>query len=139
MTTRPGPPNGLRHLALKVKNLEECERFYVEIIGMSVLRRASENLAYLTLGNDNLSLGRARDGEPDAAAGTMDHFGFIVDCKAEQQAWYDYMRQAGVDLLDEPHDHSDGARSFHVRDPAGNVVQPLYHPAVSGQRFSTGQ
>ena len=136
MTTRPSPPNGLRHLALKVANLEECERFYVDVIGMTVLRRASENLVYLTLGNDNLSLGRARDGAPDAAAGTLDHFGFVVDSKAELQAWYDYMAAEGVPLLDEPHDHSDGARSFHVRDPAGNVVQPLYHPAVSGQRFS---
>lgn len=138
MTTRPSPPNGLRHLALKVANLEECERFYVDVIGMTVLRRASENLVYLTLGNDNLSLGRARDGAPDAAAGTLDHFGFVVDSKAELQAWYDYMAAEGVPLLDEPHDHSDGARSFHVRDPAGNVVQPLYHPAVSGQRFSGG-
>ncbi len=83
MPSRPSPPNGLRHLALKVSNLEDCERFYVDIIGMSVLRRASENLVYLTLGNDNLSLGRARDGEADAAAGTMDHFGFIVDSKDE--------------------------------------------------------
>lgn len=136
MTTRPSPPNGLRHLALKVKNLEECERFYVDVIGMSVLRRASENLVYLTLGNDNLSLGRARGEEPDASAGTMDHFGFVVDSKAELQAWYDYMKSAGVHLLDEPHDHSDGARSFHCHDPAGNVVQPLYHPAVSGQKFT---
>ena len=139
MTTRPSPPNGLRHLALKVANLEECERFYVDVIGMTVLRRAGENLVYLTLGNDNLSLGRARDGAPDAAAGTLDHFGFVVDSKAELQAWYDYMAAEGVPLLDEPHDHSDGARSFHVRDPAGNVVQPLYHPAVSGQRFSGGR
>ena len=139
MTTRPGPPNGLRHLALKVKDLEACERFYVEVIGMTVLRRANEDLVYLTLGNDNLSLGRDRDGEPDAAAGTMDHFGFIVDSKDQLQAWYDYLKDAGVELLDEPHDHSDGARSFHLRDPAGNVVQPLYHPALSGQRFSAGQ
>ena len=123
MTTRPSPPNGLRHLALKVKNLEECERFHTDVVGMTVLRRASENLVYLTLGNNNLSLGRARGGEPDAAAGTMDHFGFIVDSKAALQAWYDYVRQAGVTLLDEP--HGDGARGFHVRDPAGNVVQPL--------------
>jgi catechol-2,3-dioxygenase len=138
MTTRPSPPNGLRHLALKVRNLEECESFYVDIIGMSVLRRASENLVYLTLGNDNLSLNRARDGNPDASAGTMDHFGFVVDSREELQAWYDYMKEAGVELLDEPHDHSDGARSFHCNDPAGNVVQPLYHPAISGQRFSGG-
>lgn len=136
MSKRPRPLNGLRHLALKVTNLEECERFYVDVIGMRVLRRANENLVYLTLGNDNLSLGRSRAGEPDAEAGTLDHFGFVVDTKEDLQHWYDYMEARGVPLLDKPHDHSDGARSFHCKDPAGNIVQPLYHPAISGQRFS---
>ncbi|MEF0624774.1 VOC family protein, partial [Pseudomonas aeruginosa] len=42
----------------------------------------------------------------------------------------------GVTLLDQPFDHGDGARSFHLLDPAGNKVQPLYHPAVSGQRLA---
>lgn len=135
MSKRPAPFNGLRHLALVVPNLEECERFYVDIIGMRVLRRANENLVYLTLGNDNLSLGRSRKGEATGVQ-YLDHFGFIVDTKEQLQEWYEFMKAAGVNMLDEPHDHSDGARSFHVTDPAGNVIQPLYHPAVSGQRFS---
>jgi catechol 2,3-dioxygenase-like lactoylglutathione lyase family enzyme len=135
MTNRPKPFNGLRHLALVVPNLEQCERFYVDIMGMEVLRRASEDLVYLTCGNDNLSLGRLRAGK---RAGTqyLDHFGFVVDSKEDLQRWYEYLRSRDVDLLDEPHDHSDGARSFHCKDPAGNVVQPLYHPAISGQRFA---
>lgn len=135
MTERPAPLNGLRHLALVVPNLEECEHFYVEVMGMQVLRRASENLVYLTCGNDNLSLGRLRDGE---RAGTqyLDHFGFIVDSKEQLQQWYEFLKSRGVEPLDEPHDHSDGARSFHVKDPAGNVVQPLFHPAISGQRLA---
>ncbi len=134
MTDRPKPLNGLRHLALVVPNLEQCERFYVDIMGMEVLRRASENLVYLTCGNDNLSLGRLQEGE-QAGTQYLDHFGFVVDSKEDLQTWYDYLRAKHVDLLDKPHDHSDGARSFHCKDPAGNVVQPLYHPAISGQRF----
>ena len=62
MSDRPARPsrlNGLRHLALLVPNLEECERFYVDVLGMEVLNRANEDLVYLTCGNDNLSLGRA--------------------------------------------------------------------------------
>lgn len=135
MTSRPKPFNGLRHLALVVPNLEECERFYVEIMGMEVLRRASSNLVYLTCGNDNLSLGRLKSGDK---AGTqyLDHFGFVADTKDDLHDWYDFMREQGVNLLDEPHDHGDGARSFHCTDPAGNVIQPIYHPAISGQRFS---
>lgn len=135
MTKRPAPFNGLRHLALVVPNLDECERFYVDVIGMSVLRRASENLVYLTLGNDNLSLGRNREGERTGVQ-YLDHFGFVVDTKEQLQDWFGFMEAEGVNLLDTPHDHSDGARSFHCTDPAGNVVQPIYHPAISGQCFS---
>lgn len=134
MTTRPQPFNGLRHLALIVDDLEAVEAFYVDTLGMSVLRRASENLVYLTLGNDNLSLARTK--KPMGEGGCLDHFGFVVDTKEQLDEWYGYLKSVGADLMDEPHDHADGARSFHVRDPAGNVVQPLYHPAVSGQKFS---
>jgi len=137
VNTRPNPFNGLRHIALKVPNLEECEDFYVNIIGMKVLNRASENLVYLTLGNDNLSLGRCPADAPKDG-GWLDHIGFIVDNKEDLEAWYQFMKAKGVEVLDTPHDHSDGARSFHCKDPAGNVVQPLYHAAVSGQIFSQG-
>ncbi|HLW04418.1 MAG TPA: VOC family protein [Azoarcus sp.] len=136
MANRPAPFNGLRHLALVVPNLEECERFYVDIIGMEVLRRASPNLVYLTLGNDNLSLGRNREGERSGVQ-YLDHFGFVVDTKEQLQEWYDFMKAKDVNVLDVPHDHADGARSFHCTDPAGNVIQPIYHPAISGQRFSS--
>lgn len=132
MNKRPPPFNGLRHLALKVPNLEECEKFYTEIIGMEVLNRASENLVYLTCGNDNLSLGRQTKGERTGIQ-YLDHFGFIADSKEALQEWYNFMLEQGVTLLDQPHDHRDGARSFHCTDPAGNVIQPLYHPAISGQ------
>jgi catechol 2,3-dioxygenase-like lactoylglutathione lyase family enzyme len=138
MIERPRPLNGLRHLALVVPNLEECERFYVDVLGMQILRRASENLVYLTCGNDNLSLGRLHEGD---RAGTqyLDHFGFVVDSKDELEQWYHYLKSRNAELLDEPHDHSDGARSFHCKDPAGNIVQPLYHPAISGQRFYSAE
>lgn len=135
MNTRPKPFNGLRHLAIVVPNYEECIAFYSEVMGMEILRRASDNLTYLGCGNDVLSLGRLLKEDP-GPGGYVDHYGFIVDSKEDLQDWYDFLRAKGVPLLDEPHDHSDGARSFHCTDPAGNVIQPLYHPAVSGQKFT---
>ena len=131
---RPHRLNGMRHIAFIMPNLEECEKFYTELLGMEVLRRASPNLVYLTCGNDNISLGRARE----AASGSqcLDHFGFIVDTKEQLEDWFTFLKAHNTHLLDTPHDHSDGARSFHVKDPAGNVVQLIYHPAISGQRFS---
>lgn len=131
---KPGRLNGMRHIAFVMPNLEECERFYVEVMGMTVLNRASKDLVYLTCGNDNLSLGRSD--VPAGGVQRMDHFGFVVDSREELDAWYQYFKSRGVTLLDRPFDHSDGARSFHLLDPAGNTIQPIYHPAISGQRFS---
>lgn len=131
---RPAALNGLRHLALVVPNLEECEAFYVSILGMQIMRRANENLVYLTCGNDNLSLGRLHSGDKSGTQ-YLDHFGFVVDTKEQLEQWFLYLQHKHVKLLDTPHDHSDGARSFHCEDPAGNVIQPIYHPAISGQRF----
>ncbi|WP_435102162.1 VOC family protein [Arhodomonas sp. AD133] len=135
MSDRPPRFNGMRHIALQVRNLEECERFYVQVLGMDVLRRAHENLVYLTLGNDNLSLGRLRTGTPNEPQ-RLDHFGFVVDRREDVDAWYEYVRSQNVETTSKPHDHADGARSFYCLDPAGNTIQPLYHPTISGQRFS---
>lgn len=134
MADRPKPFSGIRHIAFDVANLEECERFYIDIMGMEMLSRPHENLVYLTCGNDNLSLSRAKAAPEDG--GCLDHFGFIVDTKEELEDWFAFMKSKGVPLLDTPTDHGDGARSFHCKDPAGNVIQPLYHPAISGQRFT---
>lgn len=131
---RPAPLNGMRHIALQVQDLEACEHFYVEILGMRVLRRAHEDLVYLTLGNDNFSLSRAKadtGGDPQR----LDHFGFVVDTPEDVDAWNDYLLTRGVEVVRGPHDHGDGGRSLYCRDPDGNAVQPLYHPSVSGQRL----
>ncbi|MGX5728692.1 VOC family protein [Metapseudomonas otitidis] len=134
MSNRPARLNGLRHIALLVPDLEACERFYVDVLGMEVLHRAHEDLVYLTCGNDNLSLGRAT--VPSHSAQAVDHFGFVVDSLEDLEAWYRYLKDQGVTLLDRPFAHGDGTHSFHLLDPAGNKVQPIYHPALSGQRFS---
>ena len=86
LPARPGRLNGLRHIALLVPNLEECERFYVDVLGMEVLNRANEDLVYLTCGNDNLSLGRGAGASNGLQ--TLDHYGFIVDSVEELEAWY---------------------------------------------------
>lgn len=131
---RPAPLNGMRHIALQVQDLEACERFYVDLLGMRLLRRAHADLVYLTLGNDNLSLSRASTatgGDPQR----LDHFGFVVDRREDVDAWHAYLEEAGVTVTSAPHDHADGGRSFYCLDPDGNSVQPLYHPSVSGQRL----
>ena len=135
MTERPSAFRGIRHVAFRVTNLEECEEFYKDVMGMELLYRANDNLVYLTCGNDNLSL--ARVDEASTRGSTFDHYGFIVEDKDMLDAWHAYFSSRGdVPVMDKPHDHADGARSFHIKDPAGNVIQPIYHPAISAQQFS---
>jgi len=138
MSTRPNALNGMRHIAFTVPNLEEVERFYVDLLGMQVLHRPHRDLVYLTLGNDNLSLGRAKAEDRASGPQRLDHFGFICDEPADVDAWAAYLAEQGVEILSSPHDHSNdpGVRSFYCLDPAGNTVQPIYHPAVSGQRLA---
>ena len=47
---------GIRHLALKVKNFEECLKFYTQILGMKVDWQPDHENVYLTNGKDNLAL-----------------------------------------------------------------------------------
>ena len=47
---------GIRHLALKVKNFEECLTFYTKVIGMKVDWKPDDHNVYLTNGIDNLAL-----------------------------------------------------------------------------------
>ena len=134
MTERPSAFRGIRHVAFRVTNLEECEEFYKDVMGMELLYRANENLVYLTCGNDNC---RWRGWTKPSRGSTFDHYGFIVEDKETLDAWHAYFSSRGdVPVMDEPHDHADGARSFHIKDPAGNVIQPIYHPAISAQQFS---
>lgn len=71
---RPGPTNGMRHVALFVEKFSASEQFYTELLGMEVEWRPDEDNVYLTSGNDNLALHRV-DGKRDQ--GQLDHIGFF--------------------------------------------------------------
>jgi catechol 2,3-dioxygenase-like lactoylglutathione lyase family enzyme len=125
----PAPDLSLRHVALTVADLEAAERFYVEVLGMRVEWRPDPDNVYLTSGADNLALHRATG--PIAGPGALDHLGFVVRRPEDVDAWNARLVAAGVPPAAGPKTHRDGARSLYVRDPAGNLVQIIYHPPIS--------
>jgi catechol 2,3-dioxygenase-like lactoylglutathione lyase family enzyme len=128
---RPSPTAGMRHVALNVADMEACERFYVDLMGMTVEWRPDPNNLYLTSGLDNLALHRGPEAFDPSGHQRLDHIGFIVDQPEDVDSWYDFLRAQGVAMKSEPRTHRDGARSFYCSDPCGNTVQIIFHPPIS--------
>ena len=121
---------GMRHVALFVRDMAACERFYVDLLGMEVEWRPDERNVYLTSGGDNLALHQAEpDIVRDEAAQRLDHIGFFVD-SADRWMTGSPGWCAQVRMRTEPRTHRDGARSFYCYDPDGTHVQIIHHPPV---------
>lgn len=132
----PKPTAGMRHVALFVKNFDDVERFYVDLLKMKVEWRPDADNLYLSSGNDNLALHRCAvemNINPDAQK--LDHIGFIIDDMDQVNVWYDFLVSHNIKMRTEPKTHRDGARSFYCEDPDGTLVQMIYHPPISGQSF----
>ncbi len=130
--TKPNPTSGMRHVALFVQDIQACEHFYVDLLGMEVEWRPDPENVYLSSGNDNLALHQAPDGHL-MSGGRLDHIGFILTTPEDVDAWYQWLLEHNVEIKTEPRTHRDGARSFYCVDPGGTVVQMIYHPPISGK------
>lgn len=127
---KPKPTSGMRHVALFVTELEACEHFYVDLLGMQVEWRPDPDNVYLTSGNDNLALHRLPPDYDTSGDQVLDHIGFILDEEAQVDVWFDFLRGHDVKMKTEPRSHRDGARSFYCFDPAGTTVQIIHHPPI---------
>ncbi|MGH7915967.1 MAG: VOC family protein [Candidatus Binataceae bacterium] len=121
--------HGLRHLALRVADVERASEFYQRVFGMRLVWQPDADNAYMSSGCDNLALHRGVPGGLDAQA--LDHLGFIASNIAEVEAGFAWAQENGVAIVHPLHHHRDGSVSFYVRDPDGNVIQVLYEPAIS--------
>lgn len=128
---RPPATVGMRHVALFVHNHEECEQFYVDLLGMTVEWRPDTDNVYLTSGNDNLALHRASGDFDTSGPQKLDHIGFIIKTPEDVDQWFDFLQQHDISIRQPPRTHRDGARSFYCYDPAGTAVQMIYHPPIS--------
>lgn len=127
---RPSLGFGLRHVALQVKDLEACEQFYVELLGMEVEWRPDPDNLYLTSGGDNLALHRIAGDDPDPVTQRLDHIGFVLASAEAVDQWFEWLQENGVPMRTEPRTHRDGARSFYCYAPDGTLVQMIHHPPI---------
>jgi len=125
--------NGMRHLALTVRDVDRTKAFYERVFGMKLVWQPDADNAYLSSGCDNLALHRGNCG--DHAAQHLDHLGFIVPSTADVEAAWEWAQAEHLDIAKALRHHRDGSVSFYIRDPDGNVVQVLYEPTISPQRI----
>ena len=121
---------GIRHIALNVRNFEECFKFYSDVLGMSVDWKPDNENVYLTNGVDNLALHYASDVDFGAVS-PLDHFGFFVKTQQDLQDFYDHIKNMSVPIVKELKKHRDNSMSFYIKDPDNNILQILWHPTLS--------
>ena len=124
------PSSGLRHLALKVRDLKKMRSFYVDLLGFDVEWEPDLQNLYLTSGNDNLALHLVSE---NISGGSLDHFGIVVRSPDDVDDWAQYLKENRVTLSMEPKTHRDGARSIYFKDPEENMIQIIFHPPISGK------
>jgi catechol 2,3-dioxygenase-like lactoylglutathione lyase family enzyme len=120
---------GLRHLALRVTDVERAKEFYTRVFGMKLVWQPDPDAAYLSSGSDSLALHRGDPGDP--AHQSLDHLGFVVGTIAEVEAAHTWAQGHAITIAKPLAHHRDGSVSFYLRDPDGNVIQVLYEPTIS--------
>lgn len=131
--TKPPRHIGMRHVALFSTRLEASVSFYTQVLGMTVEWQPDADNYYLTSGNDNLALHRG-DKSPNGSDRRLDHIGFVVETPEHVDRWEAHLTHHGVEIVQAPKTHRDGARSLYCKDPDGTVVQIIYHPPLAGTR-----
>ncbi len=125
--------HGHHHLAIQVKDLRAAERFYVEVLGLSVLRRwpsengPGERSVWLAVGSGEEFLAlEACEAEQPAAPFRDPHGGLhllaLRIAVSEREAWEKKLAQLAVEIVHRTR------WTLYVRDPEGNRIGLSHFP-----------
>src|SRR5689334_13265802 len=115
----PPPTRGLRHVALKCRDLASMEAFYVGSLGYGVEWRPDPDNVYLTNGEDSLALHQEAPGAsgasggaepPESAETRLDHIGVLLRAETDVDAWAKHVGESGGRIAAAPRTHRDGCR-----------------------------
>lgn len=128
---------GMRHVALKVKDVARSKRFYREMFGMEVVWEPDPQNVYLSSGCDNIAIHEvAADYAENTAERQLDHIGFVVDSVERVKDLEKEFIARGIKIVHRFKVHRDGSASFYCADPDGVVIQLLYEPTLSQQKLA---
>jgi catechol 2,3-dioxygenase-like lactoylglutathione lyase family enzyme len=116
----------LKHIALAVYHLDECEEFY-HILGMRTELK-TEDYVYLTHYEDSLSLHKVN--HQFSTHQRLEHIGFALDSAEAVDNFYQFALTKHLNILNEPKTFGIGTHSFSIQDPDGIEVEFVYHPPM---------
>ncbi len=125
-------PLAYHHVAIQCADLARCERFYREVLGLTVLRRwprdeGGDRSVWLSLGEGDgfLALERAdeapeprpwRDGRPGL------HLVALRIAPSERRTWEDRLEEAGIRVVHRTR------WTIYFHDPEGNRIGLTHYP-----------
>jgi catechol 2,3-dioxygenase-like lactoylglutathione lyase family enzyme len=128
--------NGMRHIALKVRDAARSKKFYQEMLGMNIVWEPDPDNVFLSSGCDNIAIHQVPETFlRSAEERQLDHLGFVVENIERVQELEQEFRSRGVTIVRPFKIHRDGSASFYCADPDGIVIQMLFEPTLSGQNI----
>ena len=112
---------GIAELALETSSLGAMERFYVEVVGLSLLDRAEDRIWLSAGGQSRLGLWSIGAKEYGDRGGRHVHFALSASGR-ELEAIAHRLGASDVRVTG-PVTHDGGDRSIYFRDPEGNLVE----------------
>jgi len=122
---------GIKHVALKVKNFDNCLKFYTDILGMDIDWQPDDDNVYLSNGKDNLALHKDSNLDLSSKNNRLDHYGIMLKTKDDVDYWFNFIKSHNVEIFKDIKDHRDGSRSFYCYDPDKNILQIMWHPTLN--------
>jgi|GEM_PF-172223 len=130
---------GIRHAAIRVKNLSHSLRFWKEVLGFSAYRELESDWAMVSRGETSLSLissqyaSGLQDSNATGGAG-IHHLGITVNEKADVDQWHRALSTAKTAWnsleVHSPKLHRDLSYGFYFRDPDGNAFEVIWIPVL---------
>ena len=108
---------GLRHLALKTRDLERTARFYIDILGLRIAFPHDGMIFLETPGGHDLLNFVATRARFDTAAGGFDHFGLHF-ARPQWKKVCARVKQARVPIRGRR-----GTSAIYIEDPNGYTVE----------------
>jgi len=116
---------GVRHVAIRVRDIEAARAWYQDVLGMTVEDEFPGRALFVRFGpyyHHDLAIFQADSQAPlpDANAVGLAHIALLVDSLEGVRQWYRHLKAKGVEVRASDHGVT---RSIYFNDPDGNPFE----------------